>query len=80
MIIVDQFTKIIRLRTTTTTAVLLKEIAKIYKDYIWKIHRVLKEMNIIYSILSCSTISIISKIIGQNSYQQQNSSITTRNT
>jgi len=40
MVIVDQFTKIIRLKTTTT-AVLLKNIAKIYQDKIWKLYRVL---------------------------------------
>jgi len=33
----------IRLKVTTTV-VLLKEIAKIYKDYIWKIHRVSKKI------------------------------------
>ena len=43
MVIVDQFTKMIRLRATTIT-VLLKEIAKIYRDNIWKIHRVPKKI------------------------------------
>jgi len=37
IVIVDQFTKIIRLKATTTT-VLLKEIAKIYQNEIWKLH------------------------------------------
>ena len=37
MVIVDQFTKIIRLKATTT-AVLLKDIVKIYLNKIWKIH------------------------------------------
>jgi len=40
---VDQFTKIIRLKATTTN-VLLEEIAKIYRDNIWKIHRVSKKI------------------------------------
>lgn len=39
VVIVDQFSKMIRLKTTTTTAS-SEEIAKIYKDNIWKIHRV----------------------------------------
>jgi len=42
-VIVDQFIKIIRLRATMT-AVSLEEIAKIYKDNIWKIHGVLKKI------------------------------------
>jgi len=43
VVIVDRFTKMIRLRTTTTV-VLLEKIAKIYKDKIWKIHRILKKI------------------------------------
>ena len=35
----NQFSKMIRLRVTTT-AVLLEDIAKIYQDKIWKLHRV----------------------------------------
>jgi len=40
---VDQFVKIMRLRATMTV-VSLEEIAKIYKDDIWKIHGVLKNI------------------------------------
>jgi len=36
---VNWFTKMIRLKVTTTV-ISLEEIAKIYKDNIWKIHRV----------------------------------------
>ena len=43
VVIVDWFSKIIRLKTTTTT-VLLEEISKIYKDEIWKIYKVPKEI------------------------------------
>ena len=39
MVIMDQFTKMIRLKVTTI-AVLLKKITKIYLDKIWKIYRV----------------------------------------
>ena len=39
MIIIDQFTKIIRLKATTTN-ISSEEIAKIYKDNIWKLHRI----------------------------------------
>ena len=39
-VIVDQFTKIIRLKATTTE-VPLENIAKIYRNEIWKIGRVL---------------------------------------
>ena len=39
-VIVDQFTKMIRLKATTT-AVLLENIAKIYRNEIWKISRLL---------------------------------------
>jgi len=37
VVIVDQFTKIIRLKATITN-VSLEEIAKIYRDEIWKLH------------------------------------------
>jgi len=37
VVIVDQFTKMIRLKTTTMN-VLLEEITKIYRDKIWKLH------------------------------------------
>jgi len=37
VVIVDQFTKMIRLKATTTN-VSLEEIAKIYRDNIWKLH------------------------------------------
>ena len=43
VIIVDQFTKMIRLRATMTI-VLLEKIAKIYKDDIWKIHGIPKKI------------------------------------
>ena len=39
VVIVDRFTKMIRLKATTTN-ILLEEIAKIYRDEIWKIHGV----------------------------------------
>jgi len=39
----DRFTKIIRLKTTTTN-VSSEEIVKIYQDKIWKIHRVLRKI------------------------------------
>ena len=39
VVIVDQFTKIIRLKATTTS-ISLEGIAKIYRDKIWKIHGV----------------------------------------
>jgi len=39
VVIVDQFTKIIRLKATTMT-VLLEDIAKIYRNEIWKIYGV----------------------------------------
>jgi len=39
VVIVDWFTKIIRLKATTTV-VLSEKIAKIYQDEIWKLHRV----------------------------------------
>ena len=37
VVIVDQFTKIIRLKATTMN-ISLEEIAKIYRDKIWKLH------------------------------------------
>ena len=40
VVIVDQFIEMIRLRVTITT-VSLGEIAKIYRNRIWKLHRVL---------------------------------------
>ena len=43
VVIVDQFTKMIRLKVITT-AVLSKEITKIYRDEIQKIHRVSKQI------------------------------------
>jgi len=39
VVIVDQFTKIIRLKATTTN-VSSKGITKIYRDEIWKLHRI----------------------------------------
>ena len=39
VVIVDQFTKIIRLKTTITN-ISLEEIAKIYRDNIWKLYGV----------------------------------------
>ena len=39
IVIVDWFTKMIRLKITMTV-VLLEDIVKIYKDKIWKLHRV----------------------------------------
>ena len=43
MVIVDQFTKIIRLKATAI-AILSKKIAKIYQDKIWKLHRIPKNI------------------------------------
>ena len=43
MVIVDQFIKMIRFRAKIIV-VSLKEIAKIYRDDIWKIHRILKKI------------------------------------
>jgi len=43
MVIVNQFTKMIRLKATMTT-ILSKNIAKIYKDEIWKLPRVLQKI------------------------------------
>ena len=42
VVIVNRFTKIIRLKTTMT--VLSEKIAKIYRNNIWKIHRILKKI------------------------------------
>ena len=41
VVIVDRFTKMIRLKAMTTS-ISLEGIAKIYRDKIWKIHRVPK--------------------------------------
>ena len=43
LVIVDQFTKIIRLKTTLTS-VSSEEITKIYRDKIQKLHRILKKI------------------------------------
>jgi len=43
VVIVDQFTKIIRLKATAI-AILSKKIAKIYQDKIWKLHRIPKNI------------------------------------
>ena len=43
VVIVNRFTKIIRLRVTTIN-ISSEEIAKIYQDKIWKIHGVLKKI------------------------------------
>ena len=39
IVIVDQFTKVIRLKVITVV-VLSEDIVKIYRDKVWKIHRV----------------------------------------
>ena len=39
LVIVDRFTKMIRLKATTTN-ISLEGIAKIYRDEIWKLHRI----------------------------------------
>jgi len=39
VVIVDQFTKIIQLKATTTN-ISLEGIAKIYRDDIWKLYRI----------------------------------------
>ena len=39
VVIVDQFTKMIRLKATMSN-ISLEEIAKIYRDDIWKLHRI----------------------------------------
>ena len=43
MVIVDQFMKMIRLKAIITI-VLSEDIAKIYSDKIWKLHRVLQKV------------------------------------
>jgi len=43
VVIVDQFTKMIRLKVTTTN-ISLEGIAKIYRDSIWKLHEVPKKI------------------------------------
>jgi len=43
VVIVDQFTKMIRLKATTTN-VSSKGIAKIYRDEIWKLHEIPKKI------------------------------------
>jgi len=43
VVIVNRFTKMIRLKATTTN-VSLEEIAKIYRDEIWKLHRILRKI------------------------------------
>ena len=43
VVIVDQFMKIIQLKATTMN-ILLEGIAKIYKNNIWKLHRVPKKI------------------------------------
>jgi len=43
VVIVDQFTKMIQLKVTTTS-ISSEEIAKIYKDNIWKLHGIPKEI------------------------------------
>ena len=39
VVIVDQFTKIIQLKATTTN-ISSEDVAKIYRDEIWKLHRI----------------------------------------
>ena len=39
VVIVDRFTRMIRLKATTTN-VFLERIAKIYQDKVWKMHRI----------------------------------------
>ena len=39
MVIIDQFTKMIQLKATTTN-ISLERIAKIYRDNIWKLHEI----------------------------------------
>ena len=43
VVIVDQFTKMIQLKITTIN-ISLEEIARIYKDKIWKLNRVPKKI------------------------------------
>ena len=43
VVIVDKFTKMVRLKTTMTN-VSLEEIARIYRDKIWKLHGIPKKI------------------------------------
>ena len=43
VVIVDQFTKMIRLKATMSN-ISLEEIAKIYRDDIWKLHRISRKI------------------------------------
>jgi len=43
VVIVDRFTKIIRLKVTTMN-IFLEGIAKIYRNEIWKIHGILRKI------------------------------------
>ena len=43
VVIVDRFTKMVRLKVTITN-VSLEEIVKIYRDKIWKLHRIPKKI------------------------------------
>jgi len=43
VVIVDIFTKMVRLKATTTN-VSSEEITRIYRDKIWKLHRILKKI------------------------------------
>ena len=43
VVTVDRFTKIIQLKVMTTS-ISSEEIAKIYRDNIWKLHRVLRKI------------------------------------
>ena len=43
VVIVDEFTKMIQLKATTTI-ISLEGITKIYRDNIWKLHRVPKKI------------------------------------
>ena len=53
VVIVDQFTKMIQLKATTTT-VSSGEIAKIYRDKIWKLHGVLQKFLVAEDYNLCS--------------------------
>ena len=56
VIIVDRFMKMIQLKATTTN-ISLEGIVKIYRDKIWKLHRVLRK------ILSDKGLQFVSKFI-----------------
>jgi len=43
VVIVDRFTKMIRLKVTTTN-ISLEDIAKIYQDEIWKLHGISRKI------------------------------------